>query len=509
MATPSPPHYDVIIIGGGLSGICAGYHLKKRCPDKSFIILEGRERIGGTWDLFRYPGVRSDSDMYTMGYSFEPWLGERSLADGKSILSYIHKTSEKYDIKSHIVCNRWVKTVSFSSQTNTWTLDTEHRQPNNDEVFDDELAAGSVSMEAFTCSFMFNCTGYYNYDAGYTPDFPGMERFSGQVVHPQKWPEDLDYSNKKVVIIGSGATAVTLLPAMADRTKHITMLQRSPTYIASVPLVDPVATFLHSIPFLPTSCAHFLIRWKNILGTMLLFWQAKTYPLLTKKYLRKEIKRYLGEDTDCDVNKHFTPAYDPWDQRLCAVPDNDFFKAIKDKKASVVTDHIDTITETGIRLKDCGTELPADIIITATGLTLQLFGGVSMFIDGKPMDMTNTRVYKGVMLSNIPNAAMSVGYTNATWTLKCDLTCEYVCKVLQYMDRHHYKRCVPHLSVEDNATQPTEPLLNLNSSYITRSVAAFPKQGTKAPWKYYQNFLKDIRSLRYGTLFDGVLRFAK
>jgi monooxygenase len=336
-------------------------------------------------------------------------LGERSLAAGSTILSYIHHTSEKYNVKKHILCNRWVNTVSFSSDTNQWTLLTQHKQRNNDVVFDDELASGSLSVESFTCSFMFNCSGYYNYDAGYTPSFPGVEKYTGLLVHPQHWPKDLDYTNKKVVIIGSGATAVTLLPAMADKVKHITMLQRSPTYIASVSLIDPVATFLHSIPFLPTKWAHFLIRWKNILGTMLIFWQAKTWPSLTKKYLKHEIKSYLGSESTCDVEKHFSPSYDPWDQRLCAVPDNDFFKAIKEGKADVVTDQIDTFTESGIKLKDSKEELSADIVITATGLVLQLFGGMKMFIDGKPVDMTNTRVYKGVMLSNIPNAAMSVG----------------------------------------------------------------------------------------------------
>lgn len=486
-------HYDVIIIGAGLSGIGAGYHLKQKCPEKSFLILEARERLGGTWDLFRYPGIRSDSDMYTMGYSFSPWLGEKALADGPSILQYINDVADDNDIRKHILCSHKAVEVSFSSVTCWWTLKTEHI-----------TNTGEKETVPFTCSFIFNCSGYYDYDGGYAPHFPDQERFKGLIVHPQKWPEDLDYRDKRVVIIGSGATAVTLLPAMAETARHVTMLQRTPTYIASVPLVDPVARLLHSLWFVPTGVAHFLIRWKNILGSILLFWQAKTFPDVTKKYLKYEVSNALGKDFD--VDKHFSPPYNPWEQRLCAVPDGDFFEAIKNKKASIVTDQIDCFTETGIKLKGQSEELPADIIVTATGLVMKLFGGVKMFIDGAEMDMSKTRVYKGVMLSNIPNAAMTVGYTNATWTLKCDLTCEYVCSLLDYMDENNYKKCYPALDFKSNK-EPEEPLLNLNSGYITRSARFFPKQGSKAPWKYYQNFLKDIRSLRYGRLLDGVMTF--
>jgi cation diffusion facilitator CzcD-associated flavoprotein CzcO len=380
-----------------------------------------------------------------------------------------------------------VKRAFYSSTSSTWVLETNKTDTNE--------------VVQFTCRFLFTCCGYYDYDAGFTPNFNGSKRFRGTIIHPQHWPKQLDYTNKNIVVIGSGATAVTLVPELAKHAQHVSMIQRSPTYIVSLPAVDPIAKLLHRL--FPSRLSHFLIRWKNILTAILLFWQAKATPNIAKLFIKLGVKDYLG--SDFDIDKHFSPKYNPWDQRVCVVPDGDFFLALKTKKASIITDTIETFTESGVQLTS-GPNVTADIIVTATGLNLKLCGGIQIYVDGKKVDASSLVVYKGVMLSNIPNMVISVGYTNNTWTLKCDLTCEYFCNLLQYMDKNCYKSCVPVLS--DCSAVKYEPLLNLSSGYIQRDVDKFPKQGSKYPWKYYQNFLLDIVSLRLRPIVDGVLKFS-
>jgi monooxygenase len=487
---PPSEHVDVLIVGAGLSGIGAGFHLQQKCPGKSYLILEGRDCIGGTWDLFRYPGIRSDSDMFTLGYSFKPWTEPKAIADGPRILHYVRETAAENGIDSKIRFNHRVRRATWSSPDARWTLEVERTL----------AGEGAAETVRFTCHFLFMCSGYYKYEGGYTPEFQGTADFAGCIVHPQQWPEDIDYAGKRVVVIGSGATAVTLVPAMAKRAGHVTMLQRSPTYVVSRPAEDPVANRIRAR--LPTRLAYHVIRWRNVMWSMFFFQLSRRRPAKVKRLILRGVALALG--TDYDIATHFTPRYNPWDQRLCLVPDGDLFKAITDKRASVVTKEIDRFTNNGIRLKD-GSELEADIIVTATGLNLQVLGGMQVSVDGRVVDFARALNYKGMMYSDVPNLASAFGYTNASWTLKCDLTCEYVCRLINYMDRHGYKQCVPH-NLDPSITEL--PSLDFTSGYVQRSIANLPKQGSKRPWRLYQNYAFDIVSLRYGKVDDGVMRYS-
>jgi cation diffusion facilitator CzcD-associated flavoprotein CzcO len=480
-------HVDVLIVGAGLSGIAAAYYLQTRCPTKHYAILEGRSAIGGTWDLFRYPGVRSDSDMYTLGYSFRPWPDAKAIADGPAILQYIRDTAADYGIDRQIRLNHRVRHAAWSSTDGTWTVEAE-RGPNKEIV-------------RFTCSFLYMCSGYYNYEQGYTPAWPGMEEFRGRIVHPQHWPNDLDYAGKRVIVIGSGATAVTLVPALAEQSAHVTMLQRSPTYIVTLPSQDAIANWLRR--HLPTTLAHRAARWKNVVLGMIFYNLARLRPTATKRRIVQLVQDQLGPAYD--VVTHFTPHYNPWDQRLCLVPDADLFQAIKAGRVSVVTDHIDTFTPAGIRLRS-GQELAADIVVTATGLVMELMSGVALLVDGKPVELGKTLSYKGMMYSDVPNLASAFGYTNASWTLKCELTAQYVCRLLHYMDRHGYTHCMPR---RHQVAMREAPALSFTSGYVQRALTTLPRQGTQAPWKLYQNYILDLISLRFGKLDDSAMEWGR
>jgi monooxygenase len=477
-------HFDVLIVGAGLSGIGAGYHLQTRCPRRSYAILEGRDAIGGTWDLFRYPGIRSDSDMYTLGYSFRPWKEAKAIADGPSILQYVRDTASEYGIDRRIRFGHQVKRASWSSRDSRWTVEAER--------------AGELVR--LTCGFLFLCGGYYKYSEGYTPEFTGMARFAGRIVHPQKWTGDIDYEGKRVVVIGSGATAVTLVPELAKKAAHVTMLQRSPTWVVARPSEDGMANWLRR--WLPPMIAYGITRWKKVLLQQYFFNLCRRSPARARELILGGVRAYLGRDYD--VATHFTPRYNPWEQRMCLVPDADLFRAIRAKKASVVTDRIETFTENGIKLKS-GTELEADLIVTATGLNLEVLSGLELTVDGARVEPPKTFNYKGLMYSGVPNLASSFGYTNASWTLKCDLTCEYVCRLLNYMEKHGYRQCTPRNS---DPSLAEEPWVDFSSGYIHRSLHLFPKQGSKAPWKLHQNYARDILTLRFGRIDDGVLDFS-
>ncbi len=479
-------HFDVLIVGAGLSGVGAACHLRMECPGKTFAILEGRGAMGGTWDLFRYPGIRSDSDMYTLGYRFRPWSNPKAIADGPAILEYIRETAAEFGVDKAVRYQHRVRRASWSSEGARWTVEAEVGPERN--------------VSTFTCDFLYLCTGYYDYEGGYTPEWLGTERFGGRIVHPQKWPEDLDYAGRRVVVIGSGATAVTLVPAMAERAAHVTMLQRSPTYVVSRPAEDRIANWLRRR--LPARAAYMLTRWKNVLLGMFFYSLARRRPETFKKMVAKGVRHHLGEAYDL---KHFTPSYNPWDQRLCLVPDSDLFRSIRAGKASVVTDHIETFTETGLQLKS-GAHLDADIVVTATGLVLRLMSGLQLVVDGVPVDLPATLVYKGMMLSGVPNLAFAIGYTNASWTLKCDLTAEYVCRLLNHMDARGYASCTPRVNDPDLRE---EPVIDFNSGYVQRALAALPKQGSKTPWRLHQNYVKDLSMMRYGRVDDGTMRFEK
>ena len=477
-------HFDVLIVGAGLSGVGAGYHLQTRSPDRSYAILEGREAIGGTWDLFRYPGIRSDSDMYTLGYAFKPWTEAKAIADGPSILRYVRETAREHGIDRHIRFGHQVTRAAWSTEAAVWTVE----------------ATRAGEPVRITCNFLFLCGGYYSYEGGYTPEFPGAERFKGVTVHPQKWPENLDYVGKRVVVIGSGATAVTLVPEMAKHAAHVTMLQRSPTYVVSRPAEDKAANWLRAR--LPAKLAYDIVRWRNVLFGMYFFRMARRKPAQVKAGIIKMVQDALGPDYD--VATHFTPTYNPWDQRLCLVPDADLFEALNAGAASVVTDHIETFTETGVKLKS-GAELPADIIVTATGLNLQVMNGLDLTVDGRRVDPGRTLSYKGMMYEGVPNLASAFGYTNASWTLKCDLTCAYVCRVLNHMTATGNRQATPHNA---DPTIGEAPWLDFSSGYVTRAMDKFPKQGTRAPWKLNQNYALDLISLKYAAIEDGVLAFS-
>ncbi|HEX3944043.1 MAG TPA: NAD(P)/FAD-dependent oxidoreductase [Rhizomicrobium sp.] len=477
-------HFDVIIVGAGLSGIGAAYHLQTACPKKTYAILEGRGAIGGTWDLFRYPGIRSDSDMYTLGYNFKPWREAKAIADGPSILNYVREAARENGINRHIRFDHTVRHASWSSGNARWTVETE--------------SGPEKHIARFTCNFLFMCSGYYDYAAGYDAKFAGTERFEGHLVHPQFWPENLDYKDKRVVVIGSGATAVTIVPEMAKDAAHVTMLQRSPTYVVSVPAEDSMANWLRDR--LPPMLGYQIVRWRNVLLQMYFYNRARKVPAKVKAYILKLIRNELGPDYDIG---HFTPRYNPWDQRVCLVPDNDLFKMIRESKASVVTDHIETFTENGLRLKS-GRVLEADVIVTATGLQLKVLGGMQVSVDGRTIDPSKVMAYKGMMFSGVPNLVSVFGYTNASWTLKCDLTCDYVCRVLNYMDARGFAMCMAQRDPDTNEA----PFLNLNSGYIQRANHLLPRQGTKAPWKLHQTYARDLMMLRYGKLKDGTLEFS-
>jgi cation diffusion facilitator CzcD-associated flavoprotein CzcO len=479
-------HLDVLIVGAGLSGIGAAHHLQEAFPARSYAILEARETIGGTWDLFRYPGIRSDSDMHTLGYRFRPWTRSKSITDGESILDYVRQTALDGGIDRRVRFGHRVVRAEWSSEESRWTVDAERD--------------GGQPVR-LTCSYLWVCSGYYRYDEGFTPKFEGVERFEGEVVHPQHWPADLEYEGKRVVVIGSGATAVTLVPAMAEKAAHVTMLQRSPTYIASLPAEDPIAGKLRRV--LPDRAVYAIVRWKNVLLQTAFYQLSRRRPEVVKRMIRRGVEKALP--AGYDVEKHFTPRYDPWDQRMCLVPDGDLFAAIRDGDASVVTDTIERFTERGIGL-DSGEELEADVIVTATGLNLLFLGGIELAVDGEVVDVPRTMTYKGMMLSGVPNCAFTVGYTNASWTLKADLISEYVCRLLAHMDAHGYAKSVPEIT---DPTVEELPLLDFTSGYVLRSLDSFPRQGSREPWKLRQNYVIDMRAIRRGPIDDGEMRFER
>ena len=477
---------DVVIVGAGISGISAAWHLQDRSPSKTYAILERRENMGGTWDLFKYPGIRSDSDMFTLGFRFKPWTSAKAIADGPSILSYIKDAAAENGIDKNIRYNHRVVAADWSDADNRWTVTV--------DTGDEEIT--------MTCSFFFATTGYYNYDEGYSPEFPGSADFAGTIVHPQHWPEDLDYAGKKIVVIGSGATAITLIPALVNSgAGHVTMLQRSPSYVGSLPDVDPVAVAANK--YLPENVAHVVNRWKAIIFSTAQYQLARKFPNYMRKTLMTMAKRRLPEGYD--VEKHFGPSYNPWDQRLCLAPNGDLFKTIRKGNADVVTDTIDTFVPEGIKLAS-GEVLEADIIVTATGLNMQLLGGLTPTLNGEPIDLTSLMTYKGLMFSGIPNFAITFGYTNASWTLKADLVSEFVCRVLNYMDDNGFDRVVPE---HPGAAVGELPFMDFAPGYFLRAIDQLPKSGSRAPWRLKQNYLLDLRLIRQGKVDDEALHFTK
>ncbi len=477
-------HVDVLIVGAGLSGIGAAHHLQTAFPGRTYVILEARDVMGGTWDLFRYPGVRSDSDMQTLGYRFRPWTGARAIADGSSILRYVRDTATGAGIDQHIRYQHRVTRVSWSATGARWTVEATH----------------GTETVVLTCSFLLVCSGYYRYDHGYRAALPGIGNFRGQVVHPQQWPGHLDYAGKRVVVIGSGATAVTLVPAMAETAGHVTMLQRSPSYIISLPTEDPIDARLRTL--VGTRRAYPLIRWKNVLVTTLIYQLSQRRPQMMRNWIRGMTIKQLPAGYEVDT--HFRPVYNPWDQRLCLVPDGDLFRAIRNQRASVVTGRIATFTEHGLRLES-GEELEADIVVTPTGLQLLALGGIELTVDGRAICLPDTMAYKGMMLSGVPNFAFTIGYTNASWTLKADLVSEYVCRLLAYMDSHGCDVCVP---VNEDPRVTEQPLLDFSAGYVLRAIGQFPRAGSRAPWRLGMSYLNDVLTLRHGKIDDGTMRFS-
>ena len=480
-------HSDVLIIGAGISGISSAFHLQKYAPKASFEILERGDSIGGTWNLFKYPGIRSDSDMYTLGFSFRPWRDAKAIADAPAIMNYLREAVRDGELDEKIHFGKKVVEAKWSTADGKWFLTIENRETNETEVR--------------SCKFLHSCAGYYNYDKGYQPDFHGVENFKGPFVHPQFWPEDLNYSDKKVVVIGSGATAVTLVPAMAEKAKHVTMLQRSPTYIVSRPSEDAFANFTRK--YLPARLAYGMTRWKNVLLGRFFFWLCRTRPEVVKRRLLEELPKQLPPGFD--IGKHLTPRYNPWDQRVCLAPDGNFFSAIRSGKANIATDNIDEIQENGIKLKS-GNFLEADVIVSATGLDLNFLGNIQVTVDNEPIEPSNLLNYKGMMYSGIPNLLASFGYTNASWTLRCDLTSKYLCRLVNYMDRRNLSRVMP---TPDMSHVEYEPLLDFSSGYVVRKSAELPKQGSIKPWVMYQNYIADIFLTRFSALQDGALKFTK
>jgi monooxygenase len=478
---------DVLVVGAGIAGISAAWHLQTMCPDRRFAIVEARDALGGTWDLFRYPGVRSDSDMYTLGFSFKPWRGDHSIAEAPEILQYLEDTVREFGIDRHIRYGQRVQRASWSSSDALWTVTLQR--------------SGSAGPVTQRCRFLFMCSGYYRYDHGYTPAFAGIESFQGRVVHPQAWGDDVPIAGQRVVVIGSGATAVTLVPAIAKAAAQVTMLQRSPTYMLSRPARDAIARRLQRL--LPHRVAAALTRWKNLLLGMYLFRLCRRKPAQVKAYLIEEVRKLLP--AGYDVQTHFTPRYNPWEQRLCLVPDSDLFESIASGRAQVVTDEVERFTAHGVLLKS-GRELPADVVVTATGLQLQQMGGAALEVDGRAIDAADLVVYKGLMYSGLPNFAATFGYTNASWTLKADLTSRYVCRLLQHMQLAGARVCTPRLA---DAAMAREPFVDFSSGYFQRQLAQLPKQGRVKPWKLNQNYLRDIVALRFSRIDDGVLQFGR
>jgi cation diffusion facilitator CzcD-associated flavoprotein CzcO len=485
VSVPVDEHLDVLIVGAGLSGIGAAHHVQTAFPHRRYAIFEARDAIGGTWDLFRYPGVRSDSDMHTLGYRFRPWTQPKAIADGPAILDYVRETAREAGIDRHIRFGHRVTRAAWSSEDARWTVEA-------------QSPGGTVTV---TCDFLFVCSGYYRYDEGYRPDFAGIDEFRGRVVHPQHWPADLDYAGKRVVVIGSGATAVTLVPAMAGTAEHVTMLQRSPSYILTVPAEDPLANRLRRL--LGTRRAYAITRWKNVVISTLLYQLSRRRPDAVRRLIRALTVRQLPAGYDVDT--HFKPAYNPWDQRLCFVPDGDLFRAVRAGRASVVTDRVDRFTERGLRLAS-GAELDADIVVTATGLQLLAFGGMQLVVDGRDVSLPETMAYKGMMLSGVPNFAFTVGYTNASWTLKADLVGEFVCRLLRHMDEHGFDACVP---VNDDPSVTPAPLLDFTAGYVLRSIDSFPRAGSRPPWRLGMSYAHDVVTLRHGRIDDGAMRFSR
>ena len=481
---------DVVVVGAGLSGIGAGYHLQTMSPDRSYVILEGRDGLGGTWDLFKYPGVRSDSDMHTLGFSFKPWTEAKSIADGPSILKYLKETVAQFGIDQHIRYGQLVTRAEWSSDDATWTVTST-----------DKHTGASKTIE---CSFLFMCSGYYSYKKGHTPEFAGRERFTGTIVHPQEWPLNLDYAGKRVVVIGSGATAVTIVPSMAENAAHVTMLQRSPTYMVSRPDHDALANRMRKV--LPEKIAYNITRFKNTWRQQLVYNKTRTDPDKVKNLLLGGIQLELG--ADYDIAKHFTPNYNPWDQRLCLVPNGDFFKAMREGKASVVTDHIASFTETGIQLAS-GEHLEADVIVTATGLELVTLGEMDFIVDGKQVDFSQTWTYKGFAYSDIPNMASTFGYINASWTLRSDLTAEYVCRLLNHMRKKSVAQCTPRLREQDRNMKQRPWIDGFSSGYMQRMMHRMPRQGDHEPWINPQNYRRDKKMFKHSPIDDGVMQFTK
>jgi monooxygenase len=478
---------DVLVVGAGISGIGAAYHLQKLCPDRSYAIVEARADLGGTWDLFRYPGVRSDSDMHTLGYSFRPWTHAKAIADGATILNYLRETAREHGIDRKIRFGHKVLRADWSTAKAQWTVQMRREDDGSTRVI--------------RCAFLFMCSGYYDYDSGYRPDFPDQDRFRGRMVHPQQWPGDLDHAGKRVVVIGSGATAVTLVPALAERAAHVTMLQRSPTWMVARPSVDPIAARLRRR--LPLRLALGLTRWKNILLGMYVFRLCKKKPARVRELLLGGVRQALGPEAD--IATHFTPRYNPWEQRLCLVPDGDFFQAINQGRASVVTDEIASFTATGVQLRS-GATLEADIVVSATGLKLAMLGHAELYVDGRRVEGARTVNYKGLMYSGVPNMANTFGYTNASWTLKADLTAKFVCRLLNHMKRTGARQCQAPAA---GPATPLRPWVDFSSGYFQRAADLLPQQGTTRPWKLNQNYLSDLLAMRFGAVDDGVLQFTR
>lgn len=478
---------DVIIIGAGISGIGAACHLKKNCPKKSFLILEGRKKMGGTWDLFKYPGIRSDSDMHTFAYKFRPWTFDNTISDGKTILRYLNDTILEFNLENNIKYNNWIDEINWDSSINKWTVFGFDKEKNK--------------KIQYSSKYLMSCTGYYDYEKGHTPDFKGLENFNGKFIHPQKWTDDIDYSNKDVVVIGSGATAITIVPSLSNKAKHVTMLQRSPTYLMNISKKDKFINLLFR--FIPSKIAHFISRWKYILRQIYFYQISKRKPKEVKAFIKNEIKKNLTKDFD--IETHFNPKYDPWDERVCVVVDNDLFSSINEGKCTVLTDQIKSFNKNGILLES-GKELKADLVISATGLKLKFMGGIKIKIDDQIIDPSKLVSYKGMMLQDIPNATVVFGYTNASWTLKIDLVCEYFCRILNHMDKNGLKSFVP--KIKENNLE-TESSIGLKSGYVERALKILPKQGKKYPWKLNQNYIKDMFLLKFKKIEDEYIYFKK